>query len=751
MQYLLLWGGIASQMTLWVPNDPTVQVMLQYGCYAPCNLSAPMGIAGSRCGAGAVSLSASGCSGGTLNWYTAPSGGTWLGSGSTITTPSISSTTTYYVDCTIGSCTSPRTAVTATITSAPTAPIGTGGSRCGTGTVSLSASGCTTSGGAATLTIPISISSSPVDGTFTSPAIFGAATMAALPAGATVTGASISIPNININLSTSYQSEVRVDINGGISTIGVPGIGALSNNISPFTYTYSIPTGAINTAGGAINFGYWESADDGGGVADAIFPIGANVGTITIDYTTPASSGTLNWYTASSGGTWLGSGSTFTTPSISSTTTYYVDCSVGSCASPRTAVTATVNTTPAAAIAGTTATCNGASTTLTASGGGTYVWNTGETTAAVSKTAGTYTVTVTVSGCTSTASRTVTNTNVTAAIAGALTTCNGASTTLTASGGGTYAWNTGETTAAVSKTAGTYTVTVTVSGCTSTAAVTVSNTNVTAAIAGTTATCNGASTTLTASGGGTYAWNTGETTAAVSKTAGTYTVTVTNTGCTSTASVTVTNTNVTASISGTTATCNGASTTLTASGGGTYAWTGGQTTAAVSVTAGTYTVTVTVGTCTSTSAVTVTNVAGSVGNYVWNDTNSDGINNEPTTAGINGVTVELWNNGTNTLSGTTTTANDGSGNAGYYNFVICTSGNYYVKFPTTNGATVLTTATTTAATDNNSDANMTTGNSPVFAIDINGTSVAKDNPTIDAGYKISCAPPCIPMTVTKTK
>jgi hypothetical protein len=70
-----------------------------------------------RCGPGTVTLSATGCSGGTLNWYAAASGGTSLGTGSTFTTPSISTTTTYYVSCTVGDCVSPRTAVTATVNS----------------------------------------------------------------------------------------------------------------------------------------------------------------------------------------------------------------------------------------------------------------------------------------------------------------------------------------------------------------------------------------------------------------------------------------------------------------------------------------------------------------------------------------------------------------------------------------------------------------------------------------------------------
>ena len=52
---------------------------------------------GQRCAPGTVGLSATG-SDGTLNWYAASSGGSSLGSGSSFTTPSIPSTTTYYVE-----------------------------------------------------------------------------------------------------------------------------------------------------------------------------------------------------------------------------------------------------------------------------------------------------------------------------------------------------------------------------------------------------------------------------------------------------------------------------------------------------------------------------------------------------------------------------------------------------------------------------------------------------------------------------
>lgn len=77
-------------------------------------------------------------------------------------------------------------------------------------------------------------------------------------------------------------------------------------------------------------------------------------GTGTVALSATASSGTINWYAASSGGSSLGTGTSYTTPSISATTTYYVSASNGTCTStPRTAVTATINTIPGTPAVGT--------------------------------------------------------------------------------------------------------------------------------------------------------------------------------------------------------------------------------------------------------------------------------------------------------------------------------------------------------------------------------------------------------------
>ena len=81
----------------------------------------------SNCGPGSVTLTASAASG-TFSWYTALSGGTSITTGNSYTTPSISTSTTYYVDLTDNGCTTnPRTAVTATINTIPTPTINQSG------------------------------------------------------------------------------------------------------------------------------------------------------------------------------------------------------------------------------------------------------------------------------------------------------------------------------------------------------------------------------------------------------------------------------------------------------------------------------------------------------------------------------------------------------------------------------------------------------------------------------------------------
>ncbi|QEM11103.1 LamG-like jellyroll fold domain-containing protein [Mucilaginibacter rubeus] len=88
------------------------------------NVAPPTASSVSRCGAGQVTLTASGGSpsGGTYKWYTAATGGTAVASTASYS-PTITTTTTFYVTYTSGGSESPRTAVTATINPIVSSPV----------------------------------------------------------------------------------------------------------------------------------------------------------------------------------------------------------------------------------------------------------------------------------------------------------------------------------------------------------------------------------------------------------------------------------------------------------------------------------------------------------------------------------------------------------------------------------------------------------------------------------------------------
>jgi uncharacterized protein (DUF2141 family) len=423
--------------------------------------------------------------------------------------------------------------------------------------------------------------------------------------------------------------------------------------------------------------------------------------------------------TATGGGTYAwstGDNTVSTTVSVAGTYTVTVTAANGCTDTDEVVVTQDV-VAPVAAInsSASTLTCATTTISLTATGGGTYAWSTTAITAAINvTTAGTYTVTVTAAnGCTDTAEVTITQ-DITAPIAGITApvtqlSCTTTSATLTATGGGTYVWSTTATNAAISvTTVGTYTVTVTAAnGCTDTEEVTITQ-DITVPIVSiatpSVLTCATTTVTLSATGGGTYAWSTpngnivsgGTTATPIVDAAGTYLVTVTGaSGCTAQSLVVVTQ-NITPPVANAgndvQILCGSTSTVLTATGVGTYAWSTGDLTASATVNAaGTYTVTVTAANgCTATDEVTVTvATCGSIGDYVWADTNGDGIQ-DATETGINGVTITLTlPNGT---TQTTVTANDPiTGLPGWYEFTDLPAGNYTVTVGTDpNGGTLST-------------------------------------------------------------
>uniref|UniRef100_UPI003340EBA2 Ig-like domain-containing protein n=1 Tax=Flavobacterium sp. TaxID=239 RepID=UPI003340EBA2 len=106
--YILEYGGM--------PGDPVLQISTTSIITIPVITNVT---SASRCGSGSVTLQAI-SNVGNINWYTAPTGGTPIFTGSSFNTPVLNVTTDYYVDafpigCTLGN----RVQVTATIKPVP--------------------------------------------------------------------------------------------------------------------------------------------------------------------------------------------------------------------------------------------------------------------------------------------------------------------------------------------------------------------------------------------------------------------------------------------------------------------------------------------------------------------------------------------------------------------------------------------------------------------------------------------------------
>lgn len=344
-------------------------------------------------------------------------------------------------------------------------------------------------------------------------------------------GASMWFTIVAKNNTTASISERAYAINrtvssGGSATIGnITGenqICGVANNIAysvppvagATNYTWTVPPGAIISSGQGtstifVNFPAGSSSGDvtvyatAGSCLSSIVTYAVTVGmevlapvsggdqtqnicssdpipTLTATVSVPPGHSVV-WYDASTGG------NVVATPILNSsgTITYYAasrNNTDGCESSGRTAVTLTINQSPAPAITanGATTFCEGGNVTLTANAGSAYSWSNGATTQAITVAAsGSYSVTVTQpGGCveTSTAVPVTVNTSPPVDITpnGATTFCEGDNVILTATAGSSYVWSNGATTQSITVTSsGSFTVTVTqATGCSRTSAAT---------------------------------------------------------------------------------------------------------------------------------------------------------------------------------------------------------------------------------------------------------------------------------------
>ena len=306
----------------------------------------------SRCGEGSLTLTASAPD--SIYWYDAPNGNI-LGTGVSFITPTITSSTTYYAQTSL-LCPSNPVSVNAIINLKPAPPVVLDQSICGPGAVVLNATDTTTVNW------------------------YNDATSGALiyTGNVFVTG---YIPHDSIFYAEAFSicSSDRVALNVTITSPASP-IASDASRCGPGSLVLSAISGAPvfwydsivggNQVGSGINFltpvlsqttRYYVESNNG--CASARVAVMAIVHDIPAPPVTADSSrcgtGALDlyatanyqvfWYSSLSGGTALGSGSLFTTPSIAQTTTFYTN-DVDVCGSLRIPVVAIVKPLPASPI-----------------------------------------------------------------------------------------------------------------------------------------------------------------------------------------------------------------------------------------------------------------------------------------------------------------------------------------------------------------------------------------------------------------
>jgi gliding motility-associated-like protein len=315
--YIVEYGGMPGESPLEISASTTITI--------PAIVSIN---SAARCGEGTLTLTAAATDGDVL-WYNSKTGGPLIAIGDSYTTPSISTTTSYYVNVANEICDTPRREIIATVKPFPTITATTPGIVCNSGAATLEAV-----------------------------ASAGIINWYDVPNGGTLKGTGTKFTTPSISTSTTYYVEALADDCTSTSRTAVTATVTIS-----LTITSTIPE---------------ERCGDG---------------TVTLKAT--ASSGDINWYDSASAGTLLYSGNAFTTPIISATTTFYAEAVVNGCSSTRVGVLATVY--PINTIKQEIILCQGESVTLNASiENMNYLWSPGgETTRNITVSAiGDYSVTI---------------------------------------------------------------------------------------------------------------------------------------------------------------------------------------------------------------------------------------------------------------------------------------------------------------------------------------------------------------------
>ncbi len=265
----------------------------------------------------------------------------------------VSSTVTYYVSETVGSCVSTRTPITITVTPSPTFTLSSStGANCG-GTAT--ATPITITAGAADYDTYVWSPNTNVTGNATtgwtfSPTVSTVYTLAASQsAGTCSNSATVSVTTTPASVGgTATASLTQICVSGSsvLSLSGHTGIIQWQSSPDNSVWTnIAFASAASYTTPTLTSTMYYRANVTMSACASAQ----SNVVTVTVNNpivvsTTPATrcgtgtltlgasasgGSTLNWYTAASGGASQGTGPSFTTGSISATTNYFVAASAG--------------------------------------------------------------------------------------------------------------------------------------------------------------------------------------------------------------------------------------------------------------------------------------------------------------------------------------------------------------------------------------------------------------------------------------
>jgi gliding motility-associated-like protein len=368
--------------------------------------SSPFVAGAAGCQGTSVVLTASGATAtDSYQWYTSSTGNTTI-AGETLgnySTPSLTSSVTYFVSILNSVCESVRTPVIATINPVVVAPTTISAERCDTGIVTLSASGSANGNYRwYTSSSPLSVIAGEVNNTFATPSLSitttyyvsvvdgicesdrtaVTATINYFPAVPIISNASRCGPGpVILTASGASNGEYRwyTSPTGG-TALGGEVNGTFTISSVPSTTTYYV----------AINNGICESERvsvmatmNALPEAPLVTPgSGCGAGQLTLG-ASGATNGQYRWYTDATITTSIsGEVNSIFTPTLSSSYTYYVAVNDGLCEGTRTSVSATINSIPskpAITVTGATTICPGQKVKMTAPSGFNYLWSNGAT------------------------------------------------------------------------------------------------------------------------------------------------------------------------------------------------------------------------------------------------------------------------------------------------------------------------------------------------------------------------------------